>query len=160
MVNDLVNFAPAKKQELDKTAIGAKLAETLKIYGKKLSIEFPRAAGVTLEQFMLLSVLDKNADLIQQKLADLMKRDKSGVLRLVNALEKKQMVIRTPDKNDRRKKNLELTGKGREALNKCFEREAEIIGEILEGVDDRSVAVFSEVLSKIQANSNEWFASC
>lgn len=89
-----------------------------------------------------------------------MKRDKSGVLRMIDALEKKQMVMRTPDTNDRRKKNLELTMIGTEALAQCLESEAKIVGEILEGVDEKSIAVFSEVLSRILTNSREGLVSC
>jgi DNA-binding MarR family transcriptional regulator len=138
---------------MDKMLLGIKLGETLKMVVKRLSTEFPKIGGITLEQFVLLNILNKNEDLIQQDLANLMSRDKSGVLRLIDALEEKKMVVRVTDKLDRRKKNLILTKKGAEVVNRCLDKEAEIFEEFLEGIDEPSLAVFSDVLSKIQNNS-------
>jgi DNA-binding MarR family transcriptional regulator len=139
--------------EVDKISLGLKLGETLKVIVKKFSSELPKVGGITLEQFFLLTILNKNDELIQQDLAHLMNRDKSGVLRLINALEEKKLVVRRPDATDRRKKNLALTEKGSEVLGQCMVKEAEIYEKILEGIDDQSLEVFSEALSRIQMNA-------
>jgi DNA-binding MarR family transcriptional regulator len=138
---------------VEKLLLGLQLSETLKLIARRLSAQLPKTGGVTLEQYVLLNILNNNEDLIQQDLACLMNRDKSGVLRLIDALEEKGTVVRIPDSSDRRKKNLVLTKKGVEIVKLCLAKEAEIFEEFLEGIDDQSLAVFSEVLTKIQSNS-------
>jgi hypothetical protein len=48
-----------------------------------------------------------------------------------------------------------LTTRRAEIAKLCLAKEAEIFEEFLEGIDERSLLVFSEVLSKIQSNTIE-----
>jgi DNA-binding MarR family transcriptional regulator len=134
--------------------LGLQISETFKIIAKKLSVELPKVGQITLEQYVLLRILSKKKELIQQDLALLMNRDKSQVLRLLHALEEKNLLIRFIDKNDRRKKHLSITKKGANVLKLCLERETEIISELLGGIEEKKLKVFSEVLARIKNNSN------
>ncbi|MBW1658837.1 MarR family winged helix-turn-helix transcriptional regulator [Flavobacterium quisquiliarum] len=70
-------------------------------------------AGITLqlEQLPLLMILNQNS-LSQRELSDKTMRDKSSILRSINALEKKNLVEVVKDKTDKRKNIVSLTNEG------------------------------------------------
>ncbi|MFD2941879.1 MarR family winged helix-turn-helix transcriptional regulator [Flavobacterium notoginsengisoli] len=70
-------------------------------------------AGITLqlEQLPLLMILNHKS-LSQRELSDKTMRDKSSILRSINALEKKNLVEVVKDKRDKRKNIVSLTNEG------------------------------------------------
>lgn len=70
-------------------------------------------AGINLqlEQLPLIMILQKK-NLSQRELSDMTMRDKSSILRSINALEKKALVIVKKDKGDKRKNIVSLTDEG------------------------------------------------
>ncbi|MDR7370018.1 MarR family winged helix-turn-helix transcriptional regulator [Flavobacterium aquidurense] len=70
-------------------------------------------AGITLqlEQLPLIMIL-QHKELSQRELSDKTMRDKSSILRSINALEKKDLLIVRKDKTDRRKNVVSLTAEG------------------------------------------------
>ncbi|AWK06629.1 hypothetical protein HYN56_21305 [Flavobacterium crocinum] len=70
-------------------------------------------AGITLqlEQLPLLMILNQKS-LSQRELSDKTMRDKSSILRSINALEKKNLVEVVKDKTDKRKNIVSLTNEG------------------------------------------------
>ncbi len=70
-------------------------------------------AGITLqlEQLPLLMILHHKS-LSQRELSDKTMRDKSSILRSINALEKKSLVEVVKDKTDKRKNVVSLTNEG------------------------------------------------
>ncbi len=57
----------------------------------------------------------------QQVFADALFKDKTAILRLIDTLEKKEMVIRQKDPHDRRNNLIFLTDKGREMQRQLLE---------------------------------------
>jgi DNA-binding MarR family transcriptional regulator len=70
-------------------------------------------AGITLqlEQLPLIMIL-QHKELSQRELSDKTMRDKSSILRSINALEKKSLLIVRKDKTDKRKNVVSLTEEG------------------------------------------------
>jgi DNA-binding MarR family transcriptional regulator len=70
-------------------------------------------AGITLqlEQLPLIMIL-QHKDLSQRELSDKTMRDKSSILRSINALEKKGLLMVRKDKTDKRKNVVSLTDEG------------------------------------------------
>lgn len=70
-------------------------------------------AGITLqlEQLPLIMILQNNSR-SQRELSDITMRDKSSILRSINALEKKGLVEVKKDKGDKRKNIVSLTDEG------------------------------------------------
>ena len=62
---------------------------------------------------LLLGFLCENEGVNQQTLTDSMFRDKTATTRWIDFLEAKDLVVRIPDKTDRRQKLIYLTKKGR-----------------------------------------------
>ena len=71
-------------------------------------------AGITLplEQLPLIVILQKKTTLTQRELSDITLRDKSSILRSVNALVKKGLLLVEQDSIDKRKNNISLSTKG------------------------------------------------
>ena len=65
--------------------------------------------SLTKEQWTILGVLWKNEGCTQQTLADQTSTDKPGITRLIDHLEKENLVERHPDANDKRLKLIFLT---------------------------------------------------
>ena len=93
-------------------------------------------AGITLqlEQLPLIMIL-QHKDFSQRELSDKTMRDKSSILRSINALEKKGLLVVRKDKLDKRKNVVSLTQEGIEL--------AKIIRSLMKKSEDEVLSVFS-----------------
>lgn len=71
-----------------------------------------REEDVTWPQWMVLNVLHQNLAQTPATIADQIGVDRSAVTRLLDRLEKKQLILREHDKLDRRTVNVKLTDAG------------------------------------------------
>ena len=71
---------------------------------------------ITVDQCLILMILDKDAEISQKEVADLIFKDKASITRMIELMVKKDYLKRTIHKEDRRKFNLEITEKGKETL--------------------------------------------
>jgi DNA-binding MarR family transcriptional regulator len=69
----------------------------------------------TSEHGVLVALADFGA-LSQQQLADRLDADKSHVVRLIDQLQRRGLITRTPHPTDRRRHEIELTADGRELV--------------------------------------------
>ena len=138
---------------MDRISIRMQMAATLQIIGKLVTKSFQESDfDVTIIQFVILNLLNshENLTLTQQDLSLLMSKDKSAILRQIDELEKKNMVVRITDTEDRRKKILMLTETGIEAVNQLLEIEGRILDYLIADVNEDELITFSKVLSKIK----------
>lgn len=93
-------------------------------------------AGITLqlEQLPLIMILQHDSR-SQRELSDITMRDKSSILRSINALEKKGLVVVKKDKGDKRKNIVSLTDEGIDL--------AKNIRILMNRAEDEVLAVFS-----------------
>lgn len=139
--------------EINKLSLGLKMAETFKLIGRAIAMEIPsHGLDITMEQHILLHLINTIEEATQQDLAKALNKDKSGILRLTDELEKRKMVVRIVDSQDRRKKTLMLTKKGMETLTKMHTIEAAVHEKMLAGVSQADLEVFSKVLSIMHKN--------
>ncbi len=72
----------------DKLEIGVIISRTAILYGKAIEAKLDESKiDLNIHQLMLLSLLTTKDHMIQQELADYMKKDKSAVLRAIDVLE-------------------------------------------------------------------------
>lgn len=130
------------------------LGQTMRVFKHKLKSKFKEnKIDLSLEHYVILLQLNHNENATQQDLANRFQADKSLVLRQIGALIEKRYVVRLPDKDDKRKKNLILTQKGHEILMKAKEIARFLSDELLEGLNDKEIDIFLKVLQTIQENS-------
>lgn len=143
-------------QEINKLSLGFQMGETFKMIGRLIAIEIPKqGVDITMEQFILLMAINRRTDTTQNELAQVFNKDKSAILRLTDELERKKLLVRIMDDQDRRKKTLMLTKKGVETLEKVEAIEAAIHEHMLTGVSNNELKVFSGVLNKIRINAGK-----
>ena len=134
--------------------LGYLLGQTMRVYRNKMTSKLKEnELELGLEQFLILLQLNAREDLTQQDLANHLQKDKSIILRQINVLIEKRYVVRLPDKNDKRKKNLILTQKGSETLQQALHIGRKLSEELLTGISQEEIRVFEQVLQKIQENS-------
>jgi DNA-binding MarR family transcriptional regulator len=132
------------------------MGETFKLVGKHFATALPaQGVDLTQEQLSLMYVINQTKESTQQELSSILHKDKSCILRLTDELERKQLVVRLADTQDRRKKSLVLTEKGAEIMIKALAVEADVLTKLLAGVTDQELEVFLSVLRKIQRNGGD-----
>ena len=113
-----------------------------------------KANGIELTrpQLVLLIILMKNDDQPQNSLAFLTNRDKASLARLIDTMEKKNLVERLIDKNDKRVKHVRLTENGRKTLIKAIPVLEDVNHAIQRGIPKADIETAIEVLKKIVTN--------
>ncbi len=112
------------------------------------------AAGfeLTAPQFVLLKLIEIEEGVNQQTLTDHMLLDKTSVTRCIDVLESRNLVVRVPDKADRRQNMIYLTNEGKKMIGPLMKVAKETEREALQGITADSVKVAREVLLQIQRN--------
>lgn len=108
--------------------------------------------GLTPEQFLLIDLLWNQGPMSQQKLADNMRKDKNSVTKLVDALEKKELVCRQKDTKDRRSNTIFLTKKAEVMKADAKEMGISMLDNVLEGISEDELRSFLKTLNKMSDN--------
>lgn len=109
-----------------------------------------------LEQLIILKVIrEHDNSLVQQEIAEMMGKDKSVILRMVNALENENFICRVVDANDRRRNILKLTETGRELMIRFVEIETQVTIDLMEGLTENELSTFDKVIEQIKTNSGK-----
>lgn len=108
--------------------------------------------GLTPEQFLLIDLLWNQGPMSQQKLADNMRKDKNSVTKLVDALEKKELVCRQKDAKDRRSNTIFLTKKAEVMKADAKEMGISMLDNVLEGISEDELRSFLKTLNKMSDN--------
>ena len=113
-----------------------------------------REAGleITSEQWSVLYALWEEEGLTQQELAQRTFREKTAITRLIDNLERMELVIRVADKADRRTNLIYLTKVGRRLRERCMTPANQTLQEALDGVDAEHVRIAKETLKKVYEN--------
>ncbi len=134
--------------------VGQMMHEMLRVL-KKRDIEQAEVI-LSVEQHAVLHILSKReSDVILKDMADAMGKDKSAILRIIDVLEKKELVRRAVDPKDRRKKYLMVTKKGEQVIGLFLEIEAELRTELKEGLTKEEMRTFYKVVSHIKAKAKK-----
>ena len=107
---------------------------------------------ITAEQGIMLMNLWVRNGLNQQHLADITYRDKTSVTRLIDGLEKRDLVVRISDKVDRRQKLLYLTATGEALSEKVLKISNQEQINAAKGITSAELETCKEVLKKIREN--------
>lgn len=108
--------------------------------------------SLTKEQWSVMAVLWKEDGVTQQFLADATFRDRAGITRLLDNLERDRLVERRPHEEDRRTNLIFLTKKGKEIEEDVVNVLEETIHSVTENIDDDSIENLRFVFEKINDN--------
>lgn len=120
---------------------------------RRLQRKFNAAAvNLTIEQWSVLYQLWKEDGKSQQELCNATFRDKPSITRLIDNLEKLNLVKRVPDEKDRRINKVFLTRTAQKLEEDTMQLAEETLNEALEGVPSDQVDLCKEVLQKVYDN--------
>lgn len=107
---------------------------------------------ITTEQWSILACLWQKDRVTQQSLCSLTLKDKPSMTRLIDNLEKRNLVIRVADHKDRRINLIHLTDSGMALQTKATEIVQKIASKTLNKITDEELNVCRSVLKKIMTN--------
>ena len=113
---------------------------------RKMSID------ITPEQWTVLFYLWSRDGVTQQELCNVTFKDKPSMTRLIDNLEKQQLVVRSPGVRDRRINLIHLTEKGRELEATTNPLVTSVMRMALEGFSDSEIEMAGTMLAKVFAN--------
>ncbi|HWR34224.1 MAG TPA: MarR family transcriptional regulator, partial [Chitinophagaceae bacterium] len=108
--------------------------------------------NITIEQWSVLYHLWKQEGISQQELCNATFRDKPSITRLVDNLEKLNLVKRVASENDRRINLIYLTKQAQKLQDESMILAEETLNEALETVPPEKVDVCKEVLQIVYDN--------
>lgn len=109
---------------------------------------------LTVEEFILLTMIRAKTDQILQNIAIATGKNKSVVMRMIDSLEKKGLVKRTVNPEDRRENLLSTTDMGEQVVAEYHKIEKKLSYKLLKGIPDEKVEVFFEVIEEISRRTN------
>ena len=111
---------------------------------------------LTMPQFALLHTISRESDeVILKDVAEKMRKDKSAIVRMVDQLEKKELVRRVVDQNDRRKNLLFITKKGERIVADFLEIELQLNQELQAGLSPEDLQAFYRTVSHLKHKAEQ-----
>ncbi|MCE3554067.1 MarR family transcriptional regulator [Pseudonocardia sp. RS11V-5] len=108
-----------------------------------------RAHELEMWDYAVLSALEDGPASTQAELADTVRRDKTRLIPILERLEARGLLRRTPDPADRRNRVVALTGAGREVVASCRAGIREVEADLLADVEPGERAIFVAVLDRL-----------
>lgn len=135
------------------TSVGYLVGRTSRSIIKRLSKKFVKAGfDITYEQWSILVHLFNHDGLSQQELSLMAVKDKASITRLVNALEKKNVVLRINDQLDKRSRLIYLTNKAKQFKIDLVAVVEEMTVEAHTGIPEEEMNACKATLNKIFNN--------
>ena len=112
--------------------------------------------GITLPRFDLMAQLERHPEGLRMgELSKRMMVTGGNITGIAEQLVQEKLVVRVPDKQDRRAYSVKLTASGRRAFSRMAAAHEEWITELLGGVSSGDKGKLIELLSQIKQHLNE-----
>jgi DNA-binding MarR family transcriptional regulator len=108
-----------------------------------------RAHDVEMWDYVVLATLERGPASTQSELAAASGRDKTRLIPILDRLEARGLVRRTPDPADRRNRVVALTAAGRDLVRSCKAGIREMEAEFLADLEPGECATFVAVLDRL-----------
>jgi MarR family transcriptional regulator for hemolysin len=137
-INDVILF------QIDKTS------KVSKLYSQR---EFDKLDfGITIEQWILLKIIEESGQLSQKELAEKSLRDPASITRTLDILQKKGYITREAVENNRRQYHIILSNEGAQFVKKHMKVVKEHRAKSTEGFTTEEVELLRSMLLRIQKN--------
>ena len=108
--------------------------------------------GVTVDQWVVLYALSQFSGLSQFEIGQKVFKDAPTLTRILDLLDKKELVQRTPNSKDRRQFILSLTPKGYKKVKEIIPLTKLFRTKAWEGLTDEEISKMESVLNKVFIN--------
>lgn len=110
---------------------------------------------ITAGQWPLLMMLWEKDGLSQNEITKCSFKEKTTITRLITSLEKKNIILRVRDKNDRRNNFIYLTNKGKELKDKLIPIADALEQDSIRNISEDEIKQLKDILYKIYNNIAE-----
>lgn len=110
---------------------------------------------ITINQIILLIEIDRNPEISQVDLAELLFKDVASITRMIELLVREGFIKREEHKEDRRKKNLNITKKGKKLLDKAIPIIATNRELAQKNISEKDIDTLIDVLNEIIQNTSK-----
>ncbi|MEV5026155.1 MarR family winged helix-turn-helix transcriptional regulator [Paenibacillus sp. LPE1-1-1.1] len=135
-----------------KQSVGYVISNTGRRLNQRLQQLF-HEHDITPEQWSLLMCLDEHDGITHKDLAQRTDKDPANITRLVDQLERKALVKRAANPNDRRSQLLYITETGRTSAHELAPIEANYVQQMLTDISDEEIQAFMGFMAKINKNA-------
>lgn len=142
------------KRELLGTTIGKLRNKLHRVLKDRCAVEAD--VKLTIEEFILLNMIETRTDQILQNIAIATGKNKSVIMRMIDSLEKKGLTKRTVNPEDRRENLLSITDRGNEVLRQYQDIEKKLSNELMEGIPSEKQRAFFEVIEELLRRVNNF----
>ena len=134
-------------------SIGFIIVKAGRLIENKLKADFEKEnIDVTPQQWSVLTYLWNEDGISQQNLADAFSKDKTSMTRLLNNMEKNELISRKQDENDKRNKKIFLTFKSKLMKKDTIKIAEKTLMNTLVGIEHKDLRLSKKVLKQINYN--------
>lgn len=112
-----------------------------------------KSFSITPEQWTVLKRVYENDGIKQKELSIHTDKDPATLAKILDILERDQIIIRKTNHTDRRSYFIFITEKGAQLRNTIYIHLEEVFKQLLEGISNEELTVFSKVLKRIEDNA-------
>lgn len=112
-------------------------------------------AGITADQFVVLAALSEGMVLTQSELAERIGSDRNTVRAMLVLLERRGLIVRTPQPLDRRARRVALTPRGRRTFRTLWSKSDALRQELVTGLAPEQTATLVQLLRSLTATLGE-----
>ncbi len=113
------------------------------------------AVQLTVEEAILLNMVNERTNQISQNLAQVTGKNKSVVMRMLDSLEGKGLLVRSQNPEDRRENLLTLTEQGEKVVRQYGKIERALAEDLLAGASEEDIDAFFRVVDVILDNGEK-----
>ncbi|BAE85221.1 MarR family winged helix-turn-helix transcriptional regulator [Desulfitobacterium hafniense] len=134
-------------------SFGHKVNKSARLITQKLARNFrENGIDITAEQWKILLYLYREDGQTQNSLAESTGKDEPSVSRIINTMEKNNLVLRTRHPNDRRTNLIYLTEDGRNMREVLMSMGKKTNSQVTQGIAPEEIEVCIQVLNKVIEN--------
>ena len=138
------------KSDID---IGMLMSQVDRLCTKKF-VQNARKFGMDIsqDQWIVIGPIWKQKGISQKEIAEYCGKDKTSVTKIIDTLEKKNLLVRYSDQIDQRIKRVVLSNKGKDLMKNVMPVIEQHRNDLLEGIKSKEIETFKIVLKKIHNN--------
>ena len=107
---------------------------------------------ISMDQWIVLGPIWENDGLSHKEISEYCLKDKTSVTKIIDTLEKKNLVVRVADQLDHRVKRVVLSNKGKELFLQAIPKMELTRDQLREGITEQDIESLRSVLTKIYNN--------
>ena len=133
--------------------LGMLIAQVHRLSTKKF-VQNSHNSGIdiSMDQWLVLGPIWENEGISQKEISEYCLKDKTSVTKIIDTLEKKNLVVRVSDQLDHRIKRVVLSNKGKKLFLEVIPVMELTRNQLREGITEKEVQLLRSVLSKIYKN--------